>query len=147
MDLIIFVRYLHFISLFGVVACLVSEYCLIKQEMTAAEVKKVFKIDGLYGLMAILVVAAGLILWFGIGKPPEYYTKNPVFHIKVGLYIIVGLLSLYPTRFLWKYRKLDEQERVTVPGKIKKVIMVELIILFLIPLLASTMAQGVGISG
>lgn len=144
MDLILF-RYLHFISIFGVVACLISEYCLLQNEMSGNEIKRIFKIDGLYGFFALTIVAAGLILWFSVGKPAEYYTKNPIFHAKVGLYVIVGLLSLYPTRFLWKYRKASDVEIINVPKNLKRVIAIELIILFLIPLLAALMAQGIGL--
>ena len=145
MNIVILLRYLHFISLFGVIACLIAQYFLFQKEMERAQIKKVAKIDGLYGLLALTVVAAGLTLWFGVGKPAEFYTKNPVFHVKIGLYIVVGLLSLYPTRFLWKHRKVKDEQLVKVPVRIKQVIALELAILFLIPLLAALMAQGVGL--
>lgn len=142
---LVLLRYLHFISIFAVVGCLVAEYLLLEKKMTGTQIKRVFKIDGIYGFFALVIVAAGLTLWFGVGKPPEYYTENPLFHSKVGLYIIVGLLSLYPTRFFWKYRKTDESDIVEIPGTLKKVIGIELILLFIIPLLAALMAQGIGI--
>jgi len=113
--------------------------------MNVRQIKRLFKVDNIYGFFAIVIVAAGLTLWFGVGKPAEFYTKNPVFHAKIGVYIIVGLLSLYPTRFYWKYRKANEDEVIEVPGSLKKVIAAELILLFIIPLLATLMAQGVGI--
>ncbi len=65
----IIVKYLHFIFIFVVVSCVVAEHLLLKPQMTKAEIKRLSTIDGIYGLASILVVAAGLTLWFGIGKP------------------------------------------------------------------------------
>lgn len=142
---LILLRYVHFISIFAVISCLVAEYILVQDKMNVQQIKRLFKIDGVYGFFALLVVGAGLVLWFGVGKPADFYTKNPVFHAKIGVYIIVGLLSLYPTRFFWKNRKIDDGVLIDVPAKIKKVIAFELALLFIIPLLATLMAQGVGI--
>ncbi len=144
MELLVVFKYLHFISIFGVVSTVVAEHLLIKERMTRAEIKRVSLIDGIYGMSAILVVAMGLLMWFMVGKPSEYYNTNWIFHMKVGLFVVVGLISIMPTRYLLKNRKGDMDEVVHVPKSIKMSIRVELLILFLIPLLATLMAQGFG---
>lgn len=144
----IIVKYLHFVFIFVVVSCVVTEHLLLKPQMTKAELKRLSTIDGIYGLASILVVGAGLTLWLGgIGKPAEFYTNNHIFLTKVGLFVIVGLLSIYPTIFFLKNRKGDNlEEVVNIPKSVKMVIRVELLILFTLPLLAVLMAKGVGYS-
>lgn len=144
----IIVKYLHFIFIFVVVSCVVAEHLLLKPQMTKAEIKRLSTIDGIYGLASILVVAAGLTLWFGIGKPAEFYTQNHIFLTKVVLFVFVGLLSIHPTVFFLKNRKGDDLEEVVdIPKSIKMVIRLELLILFTMPLLATMMAKGVGYAG
>ncbi len=87
----------------------------------------------------------GLTLWFGLGKSTEYYSENPIFHAKVGLAVIVGLLSIYPTVFFAPHRKGDDPTtELTIPARIRQVVTLELIIMLVIPFLATLMAAGVG---
>lgn len=144
MALDILFRYLHFISIFTLVASVVGEHLLLKKEMTRREIRRMAIVDGVYGLSAILVVAAGLTLWFGVGKPAEFYSRNWIFHTKVGLAILMGLLSIYPTVFFIKNRKGDQEEIVSIPLGIVWTIRAELLIILIIPLLATIMAKGIG---
>lgn len=143
----IFIKYIHFISIFIVVSSVVAEHLLLKAKMTRAELKRLSVLDGFYGIASIILVGAGSYLWLGgIGKPAEFYTNNPIFLAKVGLFVIVGLLSLHPTVFFLKNRKgVDQTELVELPKSVKMVIRIELLILFLMPLLATLMANGVGL--
>lgn len=138
----IIVKYIHFLSIFGMLSFLVAELAMVKKSLTRSQVSLIGKIDGLYGLASVLVVGAGFILWFGVGKPAAFY-NNPIFHIKIGLALIVGLISIIPTVFYIKNRKGDSGDIVEVPTRIKKLIILQLTILGLIPLLAVLMANGV----
>lgn len=41
--------------------------------------------DAFYGLAAIVLLGAGLTLWFGgVSKPTFYYSKNWIFHLRSG---------------------------------------------------------------
>ncbi len=140
----ILVKYVHFICIFAIVGAVSAEHLLLKEEMTRAEIHRLSIIDAVYGVSAILLLAAGFTLWFAIGKPADFYSKNWVFHTKITFFIIVGILSLWPTRFFLRERKGEPTELVAVPKRIKMMIRLELLLLFLIPLLASTMAKGIG---
>lgn len=144
---LVLVRYLHFIFLFVMVSCVATQHLMIKKEMSRSEITRLSRIDMVYGISALLVVAVGLTLWFGVGKPKEFYSKNWVFHTKITLFVIVGLLSIIPTRFFSKHRKGNPEEMVSIPAGIKRTIQIELLLLFLIPLLATLMAQGIGFFG
>jgi putative membrane protein len=148
MTLEIALRYVHFISLFTLVSSLVSEHLLLKKQLTRSEITRLSRIDAIYGLAALSLLAAGLALWFsGAGKPTIYYSKNWIFHTKVTLFLMVALLSIYPTIFFIKNRKGDPGEIVQVPKTLFWLLRVELALLFIIPLLANLMARGVGFFG
>jgi putative membrane protein len=140
----IILRYIHFISIFGIVGSLVSEHLLLKKEMTPAELNRLSKIDAVYGLAAVTLLGVGLTLWLsGVGKPSIYYTQNWIFILKISLFATIGLLSIYPTIFFLKNRRGIE-EKIKIPPAIFWMLRFELLILFIIPLLAGLMARGVG---
>lgn len=148
MTLEIVLRYIHFISIFIIVGTLVSEHLLLKKELTRKEITKLAKIDALYGLAAIILLAVGLTLWLGgVGKPAVYYSKNWIFHTKITLFAIVGLLSIYPTVFFIKNRKGIQTDKIQIPKFVFIALRLELFLLFIIPLLAGLMAKGVGYFG
>lgn len=134
-------RYLHYLAIFGLVGTLVAELLMVKKHMNRKEIAVLAKVDGLYGLFAILVVAIGLTLWFGVGKGAEFY-NNPVLHIKVGLVVIMGIVSIWPTVFFIKQRKGNPDEMVEVPAKIRRMILFEVLLLLFIPYLAVMMSHG-----
>jgi putative membrane protein len=144
----ILLRYLHFISIFVIVSALVAEHLLLKKELTRKELTRLSRIDAVYGIAAVVLVAAGLTLWLGsFGKPSIVYSKNWIFHTKLTLFIIVGLLSIYPTVFFIKQRKGDPEDKVTIPGILFWMLRIELTLLFIIPLLAGLMSHGIGFMG
>lgn len=143
MDYII-VKYLHLLGILTLFSCVVVEHLLVKEQMSPAEIRRVSVVDSVYGLSAGVVLAAGLVLWFVVGKGPSFYTANPIFHLKVSLFVVMGLLSIYPTLFFIKQRRATAAS-VTVPKWIKQMLRAQLAIALLLPLLAVLMAQGYGL--
>ncbi|MFZ1806588.1 MAG: DUF2214 family protein [Cyclobacteriaceae bacterium] len=144
----LFLRYIHFISIFGIVGTLVSEHLLLKPEMSRNELSRIAKIDAIYGLSALVLLTVGLTLWLaGFGKPTEFYSKNWIFHLKLTCFGAIGLLSIYPTIFFVKNRKGNPSEKVVVPKSILLMLRFELLLLFSIPLFAGLMSRGVGYFG
>jgi len=148
MTLELLLRYIHFISIFAIVGSLTSEHMLLKKELKRSEIGRLANIDAVYGIAASVLLAAGLTLWLsGIGKPAVFYTKNWIFHTKLTCFLIVGLLSIYPTVFFIKNRKGNPDEVVAIPKMIFMMLRMELLLLFIIPLLAGLMSRGVGFFG
>ncbi len=147
MTLEILIKYLHFLSIFAIVGALVSEHLLIRSTMTRREIRRISIIDAIYGMGGICVWAAGLTLWFAVGKPAAYYSNNWIFLCKIGLLVTMTLLSIAPTIFFVKHAKGDMEESVEVPKSIFMYIRLELVVVVIIPLLAVLMAKGVGYFG
>ncbi len=141
----ILLRYLHFISIFVIVGTLTAEYVLLKPSLSRHEIGRIARIDGFYGLAAVVLLSAGLTLWLGsYTKPSEYYTQNWVFLTKIGCFATIGLLSIYPTVFFLRNRKGEPTQSVAIPNSIYWMLRLELLLLVVTPLLAGLMARGVG---
>ncbi len=141
--------YVHILCVIIVISCLVIQRFTIKSRLKWESLKLLLKADKLYGLAAIVVATTGLLNWFYFGKGGSYYSGNTIFIIKFSLFIVVGLLSIYPTFWFSRYKRRHRStppERVSIDNidRIKLVITLELAIMAIIPLLATLMANGVG---
>jgi len=143
--------YIHLICIIAVFCCLILELRLINETISWKTLMLLNKIDGIYGLAAILVVATGLLNWMVFGKGYDYYAANTLFIIKFCLFIAVGLLSIFPTVMFAKLKKKNKEEQpvaitLLLYPKIKKVILLEIIIMACIPLPAELMANGIDVN-
>jgi len=142
---LVITRYLHFIAVFAIVGAIIAEQFLISKSMTRKEIKQVSKIDALYGLGALLVLIAGLLLWFSVGKPAYYYSRNWLFHTKLTMFVALGLLSIYPTIFFLRNRKgIDLNTEIEVPKLVIILLRLELLIIIVMPILATYFSLGIG---
>ena len=142
---LIITRYLHFIAVFAIVGAIVAEQFVIAPKMTRREIKTISKIDAFYGFGAILVLIAGLLLWFSVGKPASFYSRNWIFHTKLTMFVLLGLISIYPTIFFLRNRKGSDLDTVIdVPKIIITAIRIELLLIILMPVTASMMSLGIG---
>jgi putative membrane protein len=136
-------RYLHFLAIFVFAGSLIIENMAIKPTINGEDARNLAKVDAVYGISATLVFGMGLALWLWIGKPSEYYTSNPVFQGKIFLFIIIALVSVYPSAFFIKQRK-SQSESIEVPRLIPILLKIEMILLLLIPILAYLATRGIG---
>ncbi|EAR61990.1 DUF2214 family protein [Neptuniibacter caesariensis] len=148
MDYVV-VKYLHFLGIFALSSTLIAQHLLIKPEISVKTLRKLASIDSIYGLSAVVTLLAGLALWLWVGKAAEFYTSNPIFHIKLTLFVLIGLISIYPTLFFIKTRRntdRDSAELIKIPKGVVMTIRAEIAGLLVLPLLAVLMAQGIGFS-
>ncbi len=139
----LFIRYAHFLGMLLLASSLVAEHLLLTKTMTGIALRKVMIVDGIYGVSAVVVLTAGLMLWLGVGKPAVFYTSNFLFHIKFTLFILMALISIYPTVFFIRNRK-ERSKKIEIPKLIFWAIRMELMLLALIPLFAVFIARGIG---
>ncbi|ATS19045.1 hypothetical protein BRW62_10205 [Parathermosynechococcus lividus PCC 6715] len=144
------IAYLHYLSFMVAFAALVVEHLTLRKELELKQAWRLVITDGLYGIAAITVLVTGILRVLYFGKGTAYYLSNPVFHLKVGFFILVGLLSLYPTiSFLLWLKPLRQGQVPTLElaavQRLTWVIRAELAFLSGIPLLAAMMARGIGL--
>lgn len=139
------VRLLHFAAIFAFAGALVIENMAIKPQIQGEDARNLAKVDAVYGMSAACVLAFGLTLWLWVGKPSEFYTSNPIFHAKIGLFLLMGLCAIGPAVFFIKHRK-SERDLIEVPSLLRLALRLQLVLLIIIPILALLMARGIGIS-
>ena len=139
------IRYIHFIGIIILSSALVAEHLLYKKEMGREAFRQFVNVDRIYGIGAGITLLGGLLLIFYTGKPAEFYSSNPIFHIKMTLFVLVAALSFIPTRFLLVKSRTDEGT-IVFPKYMIGIIRAELCFLLVMPLLAALMAQGIGYS-
>ena len=139
------IRYFHFLGFLVVFAAVLVQHFLLKGTVSRATVAKAQRFDIVYAVAVIIVLATGLLQWFAGAKPAVFYGSNPVFHTKLTLFLLVGLVSIYPSVFMGKQKKGDQGEMVTIPKALVHSIRLELLLLVVMPLLAVIMAKGLGI--
>lgn len=140
------VTYFHYLGFMMLFATLVAQHLLFVTEASPQQIKRLFILDGLYGAAAILVLLTGLAKVFWVGKPAIFYAQNGLFHAKVSLFVLVALLSVWPTVQFIKARRLSlrspAQTLIPLPGSIRLIQRIELVAVLLLPLLAVFMARA-----
>jgi putative membrane protein len=128
------------------IASLLGEHLLLKQELTAAEAKTIQRLDIVYGASAMIVLATGIMRMF-LEKGASYYNHHVAFHILFGIFVIAAMLSIYPTRVFRRWRSDTRAERGQQLAcdrfsKLQMVLRVEMPLLLLAPFFATWMAHG-----
>ena len=124
---------------------------MLKVDLNRNETISMIIADVIYGIAGLASLITGILRVKYFGQGGEFYTSNPIFWIKVSLYIVVGLISLYPTTtyILWAIplskNKLPELSDNLV-NRFKLIITTELVGFATIPLLATLMARGIGLN-
>ena len=141
--------YAHILAILMMATFLASEAALCRQEwINPAVVERLVRVDMLYGISAIAVLATGLArTWWGM-KGAGWYWSQPLLHAKVTLFVVIGLMSIVPTVRFLRWRKALRTTGALPPEaalrSTRRLVMVEAHLLALIPLLAVFLARGVG---
>ena len=141
--------YLHFVSIIVMVALLAVELAVCQPGTAGLTLTRLRRIDGAYGMFAALTLASGVARLMWGAKGSAFYLGNPVFHAKFTLFVAVGLLSILPTMQYFKWTASFKRDVRFVPApqailRVRKLIMVQMLLLAAIPLAATLMARGIG---
>lgn len=141
--------YLHYTAIFFLVGFLAAEMVLVRGALDARAVRLLGKVDVAYFLSAIAVlVTGGLRLVWG-NKGPDFYVEGWPFYAKVGLFVLVGVVSVQPTLAFIKWRRMLERDaRWQVPeaerARVRRTLLVQVHLAAMIPVFAVVMARGFG---
>jgi putative membrane protein len=140
------VAWIHYVGVMLLIASLLGEHLLLKQELTTAEARAVQRLDIVYAASAALVLVTGVMRMY-LEKGTTYYLQNGPFHALLGVFIFVAVLSIYPTVVFLRWRADTRAGRgqQLAPGQFKKIQMilrVEMTLMLLAPFFATWMAHG-----
>jgi len=140
------VAYFHYLGFMLAFAALIVELFNLKPDITLEQAKKVAFADIVYGLAAVTILGTGVLRVLYFGKGTAYYMHNPFFLGKMAVFIIVSLLSLYPTiTFILWFKDLQKGEapvlEVSKINILSGMIKGELLSFTILPLLAAIMAR------
>ena len=139
----------HHLAVFSLAAILSAEIFLTAGPIDDRLVLRVARIDAWFGILAALVVAAGVLRVFFGAKGYEYYYGNIFFWAKMALFGGVGLVSVAPTFMYMAWRRRVRADPAFRPppeeiAQLRQALYVEAGLFALIPLCAAAMARGYG---
>ena len=142
-----FLASLHLVAILTLVVFLSSEAALCRVEwMNEAVVRRLAKLDMIYGLVALALLLTGIarIVWGAKGL--TWYVSQPLFYLKMLLFFVTAVLSLRPTFTIRKWIKalnvagtLPQPESVRL---VRKWLMVQAHIIPAIAVVAVYWARG-----
>ena len=139
----------HHLLVFSLAAILAAELASVRPGLAGAGLKRLGVLDMHYGFIAalILIVGFGRVYWGA--KGPEAFLGNWAFWSKVGVFALVGLLSVPPTLRILQWRRRARSE----PGfaltaadvaAVRPFMIAEAVLFGLIPVFAAMMVRGFG---
>jgi putative membrane protein len=137
---------LHHLLVFGLIAMLVSESVLLRASIDGATLKRMAGLDAGYGVTAVLLLIVGFARVFHGIKGYDFYLHNPWFHAKIGAFLLVGVLSIWPTLRFLRWRKALQADPAFLPSAtevagLQRILRFELMLIAVILVCAAAMAR------
>jgi putative membrane protein len=144
--------FLHHVAAFAMAAALALELVLLKDPLNAGSARKLLAVDAVYGMSATVLLVVGFLRVFFFEKGAGYYFQSIPFLVKISLFAIAAILSIYPTVTFISWRKAVRQGVLPVLSEAKQrtlrsIVHWELVAVVGILLAAALMARGIGFFG
>ena len=144
------VAYIHYLGIILCFGALMFERIILKTNLSRNENISIIIADVIYGLAGLAILITGILRVKYYGQGGAFYTSNPIFWVKVSLYIVIGLISLYPTTtyILWAIPLSKNKLPVISENLVKRfkvIILTELVGFSIIPFFATLMSRGIGL--
>lgn len=144
--------YIHILAILTMVVFISSEAALCRSEwMNARVVQRLGRLDLIYGIAAVLVLLSGLARTYWGYKGGGWYWTNWLLHLKLGMFVVVALMSIKPTMMYRRWRR-ELAATGALPGDAqitdaRKWVMIQAHIIAIIPIAAVFLARGFGAKG
>jgi putative membrane protein len=139
--------FLHHLCAFTLVSTVAIEFALIRGELTLSSARRLQVTDLVLGIAAGALLVIGLLRVFFFEKGAAYYFHSQAFMAKLSIFIVIGLLSIVPTKEFLSWRGALKAGQVpAISAKklrlVTAVIHGELLAIVIILLCAAIMARG-----
>ena len=143
---------LHLIALGLGLGAVIARGTALREAPSNAALRRAFRSDSIWGLAALLWISTGVWrLMAGLEKSPGFYFTNPVFHAKMGLFLLILVLELWPMFTLFRWRRAfsagESAERLMTSGagrKIATISHIEALVVIVMVFVAVALARGFG---
>jgi putative membrane protein len=143
---------LHLIALGLGLGAVIARGTALREAPSNAALRRAFRSDSTWGIAALLWIITGVWrLLDGIEKPTSFYLTNPVFHAKIGLFLVILLLELWPMVTLIRWRRTfsagESAERLMTSGagrRIATISHIEALVVVVMVFVAVALARGLG---
>jgi putative membrane protein len=144
--------FVHHLAAFLIFAVVTVELSATKSELTLTSARTILRMDAVYGVAALVVLVVGFARVFHTEKGAAYYFHDAYFIAKIVSFVLVGLLSIYPTMKFLGWRKAVRQQQVPAfdpdtRRTVRLILHVELTLLVVMMFCAALMARGFGFFG
>jgi putative membrane protein len=142
-----FIAFLHFVFAFGIAATLFFEWYTFSKTPSLRDAQRLSAADRWYGAFAMGLLAVGTLRVVYFEKGWEFYRATPFFHLKITLFVLIGLLSIYPTVSFMRWRSAIQAGQAPQVSeqqyqRISRSLALQLMLLVPLVLSASLMAKG-----
>lgn len=134
----------HHLLVFGLFGILFAELMLVRPGIDLPTLQRVGRIDLAYGVLAGLIVVVGFARAGMAAKGWDYYAHNLFFWAKIGVFLLVGLLSVPPTVAFIRWRRAGVAPTDRQVKGVRRFIHYEAALFALLPAFAAAMARGYG---
>jgi putative membrane protein len=142
--------FLHHLAAFSLVGTLAAEVVLFKPPLTVIQARRLKRTDQLYGAASAVLLVVGLLRVVYFEKGAGYYFSNAFFLAKLTLFIVAGVISIYPTMLFISWNKALKEGQVPAitlqaVKRTRMCMMLQLTAILGILLCAPFMARGIGL--
>jgi putative membrane protein len=146
---------LHLIALGLGLGAVLSRGTALREPPSAGALRRAFRADSLWGIAALIWIVTGLWRLFGgTEKVPQFYYPNPTFHAKMGLFVLILALEVWPMMTLIRWRRAlgrgEAPDAVQEPGTARRIALIshiEALVVVAMVFVAVAMARGYGARG
>jgi putative membrane protein len=131
-------------------AAVIARARSFSSRLDAAELKRLFVVDGLWGLAFLLWLITGFWrLLAGTEKPTSYYVASDAFWLKMSLLVVIILLEVWPMMTLMRWRtqtrRAESVDTSRAPA-LARISRIQFVLLITLVFAATAMARGLAIN-
>jgi putative membrane protein len=137
----------HHLLVFALFGILAAELVIVRPSLDRAALARVGGIDLWYGIVAGGIVIVGFARAIFAAKGWTYYEHNEFFWAKIGAFVLIALISVWPTIKYIRWQRAEAAPSDAEIGAVRRLLWAEVVLFALLPIFAAAMARGFGETG
>jgi putative membrane protein len=141
--------YLHYVAMIAMATVLALQLTAFIDGLSRERVRLLVRLNYIYLGAVVVALGSGLAYFIWFGKGAAFYRHNPVFYIKLALFAALALISMPCTLQYLRWLRGFETAPYAVAEyqvtRMRRYILAELVLVAVIPLMATFMTRGIGL--